>query len=122
VSARSRSKTAKKVSALCLVLSRLLVMALSIQLSGVAHDAQEMVLSFAASHAEHEDQCPSEEPCNDCPPGCANCHCSPLRSLVPQAPPALAEAFPAGVVSCRGESRAPRGPDLPAIFRPPRLA
>jgi len=104
------------------MLARLLVVVLSVQISGAAHEVAEVVVSFVADHAEHEGQCPSERPCEGCPPGCANCHCSALRSLVPTPNTQLASAFPVGVVTCQGESRAPPGPDLPSIFRPPRMA
>ena len=104
------------------MLGRLLVILLSVQLSGVAHDAAELAVSILAGHAEHEDDCPPDRPCSDCPAGCANCHCSPLRSLVPHQVTHLRVGFAAGDVTYAGQSGGPPGPDLPSIFRPPRAA
>jgi hypothetical protein len=104
------------------MLGRLLVILLSVQLSGVAHEAAELAVSILAGHAEHEDECAPDRPCSDCPAGCANCHCSPLRSLLPHQVTHLRAGFAAGDVTYSGESGSPPGPDLPSIFRPPRAA
>jgi len=109
--------------ALLLVMVRSLLLVFALQLGGVVHDVSDFVEAVADTEdrAEHE-QCPADGPCDDCPPGCPNCHCAAaLGSLAP--PPALALspqvlAFSLGT-SLSG-TQAPPGPDLPGLFRPPR--
>jgi hypothetical protein len=120
--ARQRRKTRPR--ALVLAALRALLVVFALQLSGTIHDLSDFVEAVAAApdKAEHE-QCPVNGPCNDCPPGCPNCHCATaLGSVAPASPMAilpqlLASAVPASLA----ETQAPRGPDLPALFRPPQV-
>ncbi len=110
--------------ALLLVVVRSLVLVLAMQFSGVVHDLSDFVEAVAATPdqaAEHE-QCPADGQCNDCPPGCPNCHCpAAIGSLVPAplgavARQTLALSLPASLY----DTQAPPGPELPGLFRPPR--
>ena len=104
------------------VLLRVVTVLVAMQFSGALHDVSDFVAAVA--ELEHvDDGCPADRPCDDCPAGCPNCHCSNLAgSLV----------APAGFAELReplAESLLPRplvgrtvpcGPDLPSIYRPPR--
>lgn len=103
-------------------LLRVVTVLFALQFSGALHDVSDLVAAVAG--LEHvDDQCPVDRPCHDCPAGCPNCHCPNLAgSLV----------APAGVAEVRAPTAestlpraldgrtAPRGPDLPSIYRPPR--
>jgi hypothetical protein len=119
----TRKGSVKCSWAVVLVALRALLVIFALQLSGAIHDISDFVEVAAASpeKADHE-QCPVDGPCNDCPPGCPNCHCAAaLGSVAPSAPMAampalLASTLPASLA----ETQAPRGPDLPGLFRPPQ--
>ena len=114
----------KRSWAVVLVALRGLLVVFALQLSGTIHDISDFVETVTAEpgKAEHE-QCPVDGPCNDCPPGCPNCHCAAaLGSVAPASPMAtlpalLASALPYSLA----ETQAPRGPDLPGLFRPPQV-
>jgi hypothetical protein len=114
----------KRPWAVLLAALRALLVVFALQFSGTIHDISDFVEAVAAvpDKAEHE-QCPVNGPCDDCPPGCPNCHCAALGSVAPASPMAilpqqvLASALPASLA----ETQAPRGPDLPGIFRPPQV-
>jgi hypothetical protein len=105
-------------------LARLLCVVLGLQLSGVAHVAEDALSFVVAGHAEHDEQCPADGPCNDCPPGCPQCHCpNALRSVAPQATTDLLPAFQVSTaLALVGGEQAPPAPVLPAPFRPPQAA
>lgn len=106
------------------VVLRALLVAFALQFSGAIHDLSDFVDAVVvADDTEHEhEQCPVDGPCNDCPPGCPNCHCAAaLGSVAPVAltatmPALLGSALPASLAG----TQAPSGPDLPGLFRPPR--
>jgi hypothetical protein len=111
----------RKVWLVWLAVLRAFTLIFALQLGGVLHDASDLLSAIAAeSDTEHE-QCPADGPCDDCPPGCPNCHCGVLGSL--SAAPRLAIA-PPDALSARSPSfevaEAPKGPELPGLFRPPR--
>ena len=116
-------RSAKRSLAVLLGALRALLVVFALQFSGAIHDISDFVetLTAAPDQVEHE-QCPVNGPCDDCPPGCPNCHCAALGSVAPATAPAilpqqvLASALPASL----GETQAPRGPDLPGLFRPPQ--
>lgn len=107
-----------------LVALRVLAVVLGLQLSGVAHFVEDAVAAVATGHAEHEDPCPADRPCDECPPGCPQCHCSnAMRSVVPPVgAPSLLLAETALSAAVAETSRAPLSPDLPGLFRPPQIA
>ena len=113
----------RRGGALLLVAMRSLLLVFAMQFSGALHDISDFVEAVAAvpEGAEHE-ECPVDGPCNDCPPGCPNCHCAATVALVAVVTPALlspeilASHAPASLYA----TQAPRGPDLPGLFRPPR--
>jgi hypothetical protein len=103
---------------------RVLAVLLGLQTSGVSHFVEDVVAAIATGHAEHEDPCPADGPCDECPPGCPQCHCSnAMRSVVPPTgAPSLLLAETA--LSAAGDvtDSAPLSPDLPGLFRPPQLS
>jgi hypothetical protein len=107
-----------------LVTLRVLAVVLGLQLSGVSHFVEDAAAAIATGHAEHEDPCPADRPCEECPPGCPQCHCSnTMRSLVPPVgAPSLLLAETALSAAGDASSRAPLSPDLPGLFRPPQTA
>jgi len=95
----------------------------AMQFSGLIHGISDVVDAVAVREegAEHE-HCPPDRPCEDCPPGCPNCHCGVLGSLVPDSPLALRARLPVDSRPHRLEgTQAPAGPELPSLFRPPRV-
>lgn len=101
---------------------RVLCLVLGLQVSGVAHAVEDAVNLVAAGHAEHAEQCPVDGPCNDCPPGCPQCHCpNALRSVAPQAVATVVLSLDASTaLALGGGERAPTAPVLPTPFRPPQ--
>ena len=104
-----------------LACTRLLVVALSLQLSGSPHAAVDLAVAIVGESG-HEEQCPPEGPCDDCPPGCPNCHCSnTLRALEPSSGLVALEAAVRLISAAPERPARPRlRPELPLPFRPPR--
>jgi hypothetical protein len=119
----TRKGRIKRSWAALLVALRALLIVFALQFSGTIHDISDFVEAVAAApdKAEHE-QCPVDGPCNDCPPGCPNCHCAAaLGSVAPASPMAiLPQVLTAALSVSLAETQAPRGPDLPGLFRPPQ--
>ena len=113
----------RRVPVALLVLARLATVLLALQFSGGVHDLIDVtraVMGATAEEPEHE-QCPPDKPCDDCPPGCPNCHCAAIGTLVltesPTLPPlTLGASLPRSLVG----AQAPSGPEPPSLFRPPR--
>jgi hypothetical protein len=103
------------------VVLRALPVVLVLQLSGAAHFVEEAVSLVSQSEVHHE-QCPPDGPCDDCPPGCPQCHCAnALRAALPPVSPSLR-----AIASCAGEppslrQLSPPTPELPSLFKPPRF-
>jgi hypothetical protein len=113
----------RRAAVTLLTLLRVLSLVLGVQLSGVAHFAAEVVEAAVAEQAHHE-TCPPDGPCDDCPPGCPQCHCSNgLRSVPPDAASPVASVLetPGNGLSAPTREKPPT-PDLPLPFRPPRVA
>jgi len=104
-----------------LTLVRVLALVLGVQLSGASHVAAD-VMSLVTGTAQHDEQCPLNGPCDDCPSGCPNCHCpNALGSVAPLSGLPVVAALPSVVVATFWiENQAPSGPELPLPFRPPR--
>jgi hypothetical protein len=104
------------------LLLRVVSLILGLQLSGAAHLVEDAVSLVVAGQAEHDEQCPADGPCNDCPPGCPQCHCpNALRSVAPLAAATVVLALPASTALVLvGREALPPSPVLPAPFRPPR--
>lgn len=103
---------------------RVLVVLLGLHVSGVAHAVEDAVNLVVTGHAEHEEQCPADGPCDDCPPGCPQCHCpNAMRSVAPKAgAPFVLVAEAAIAPAVDAAMRVPLSPDLPGLFRPPQAA
>jgi len=100
---------------------RVLTVLLSLQFCGAIHDFSDAVRFVVSADDGQHEKCPPNGPCDDCPPGCPNCHCAAVGSIVPDvqvelAPELLAESLP----SCLYATQAVAGPDRPPLFRPPR--
>lgn len=113
----------KRAAVALLALLRVLALVLGVQLSGVAHFATEVVEAVADASVHHE-TCPADGPCDDCPPGCPQCHCSNgLRSVAPELASSVASVLEtSGPATPTFERQKPPVPDLPLPFRPPRNA
>ena len=99
----------------------ILVVAVTLQLSGVMHaalDAWRLSPSEIAAHFEDADDD------GDCPPGCPTCHHANGGIAAP--PPFVTDRIaPAAVMSMSGRPSpraAPLAPELDPVFRPPRVA
>jgi hypothetical protein len=105
-------------------LVRAALLALALQLGGVVHGAADVLAAAGVLEGEHE-ECPADGACDDCLPGCPNCHCAgALRTVVPGGAPALEfvrDGAPV-TVPATARSRAALGPTLPCVYRPPRAA
>src|SRR5690242_11987201 len=111
----------RRAAVTLLTLLRVLSLVLGVQLSGVAHFAVEVAEAVVSEQAHHE-TCPPDRPCDDCPPGCPQCHCSNgLRSVAPDATSPAASVLETAVNGVPAPARdKPPTPDLPLPFRPPR--
>ena len=110
----------KRFAVTLLTLLRVLAVVLGLQLSGVGHFATELVESIVSEQVHHE-SCPADGPCDDCPPGCPQCHCSnALRSVVPEAAAPVVTVLETSDDVAALTSEKPLSPDLPLPFRPPR--
>ena len=109
--------------ALLLVALRSLLLLFAMQLSGVVHDISDFAeaVSAAPEQAEHE-QCPVDGPCDDCPPGCPNCHCAAaMVSIEPAATFIVSPQILVSLPTSLYDTQAPLGPELPGLFKPPRV-
>jgi hypothetical protein len=106
-----------------LLITRLLVLLFSMQFGGLLHDATDVArcVAWAPEESEHE-QCPPDRPCDDCPPGCPNCHCATaIGTLAVAQPMALVpQLLTSSLPLSLDRTQAPDGPELPSLFRPPR--
>lgn len=101
---------------------RAIVVLLAVQLSGMGHAAADLL--FLGDDASEHGDCSSEEPGRDCPPGCPTCHhANGGVGALPRQQTFFAMPEPPRetVLFTPAEADAPRGPDLPSIFRPPKL-
>jgi len=100
----------------------LLTVLLAMQFGGLIHGVSDVVAAVVTSAEVEHEHCPPDRPCEDCPAGCPNCHCGVLGSLVPESPLPLLARLPSDSRPPRLEgARAPTGPVLPSLFRPPRV-
>ncbi len=119
----TRQGRVKRSWAVVLVALRALLVVFALQFGGTIHDISDFVEAVAGvpDNAEHE-QCPVNGPCDDCPPGCPNCHCAAALGSVAAASPIaiLPQVFASALPASLAETQAPHGPDLPGLFRPPQ--
>jgi hypothetical protein len=103
---------------------RSLLVVFALQFSGMVHDLSDAITAATAApdQAEHE-QCPADGPCNDCPPGCPNCHCAAAVGSIAPAPAigVLPQLLSLSLPESLYDTQAPPGPELPGLFRPPRV-
>jgi len=106
------------------LLLRVLAVLLGVQLGGVGHAAADALHETGIIAVEEHEECPLDRACDDCPPGCPQCHCSNrVPSVAPLASFVVASAFPsADVPFALTESAAPARPELPSLYRPPRTS
>lgn len=118
--ARKDARAWKKARWILFVAARVLIVVLTMQLSGMTHSLVDALLT-SSSAADHGD-CSSDESGRDCPPGCPTCH-HPHGGVgaLPSAQQFnLAHPAPQPVSFDPAEAEAPPNPDLPAVFRPPK--
>jgi hypothetical protein len=105
-----------------IVVSRLLMMIVALQISGVG----SLVANDCCS--TDEDDCSTQtdqKPCNDCPPDCPKCHCNHVAFSVPPATEAsnlTAVEHSLNAVFTPYEADAPRALPPSSVFRPPRAS
>src|SRR5262245_34921093 len=77
---------ARRSFALLLAMLRVLTVLFAMQLGGVIHGSADLLdATLASAEGEHE-HCPPDGPCDDCPPGCPNCHCAAAHGSVAPEP------------------------------------
>jgi hypothetical protein len=105
-----------------LVVLRVFSLVLAIQVSGGFAAAAEIVGMLAPDGCSHDAPCSSDEPCDDCPPGCPSCACaSGLRTVVPELGWSVSAPVVALLVEVPRPGRAgPIGPEPSPPYRPPR--
>ena len=105
-----------------LVALQVLTVALSLQISGLAHRVADALFDDDAA-AECGREGSGDQDDSECPPGCPSCHgCAHAQSLY--VPPAGAIMGPPilGVLAApTREERVPPLPILDSVFRPPRV-
>ena len=108
----------------CVVGLRALVLLFALEFSGLSHAALDVACSLAGSTHATDDDCDSDDPGHECPPGCPNCHCWHAGAL----------SLPLGIEPGRRivlrltaqlgfvpVTSMPLGnADLDAVYRPPR--
>jgi len=103
-------------------LGRVLALLVLLEVGGLVHAVMDVVTAVA--NIQHdEERCPPNGPCDDCPAGCPNCHCpNALGAVLPASAPAALVDLTAAVAArpLLDRGRAPEGPDLPSLYRPPR--
>jgi hypothetical protein len=93
-----------------------LVLALALQVSGLGHMLADALDSLA--QLEHVDaDCDDGK---DCPPGCPDCHCVHMRSLVVMSAQAVPFEFATRIDFPLLYELRPKAPALDAVYRPPR--
>jgi hypothetical protein len=104
------------------LLLRVLAVLLGVQLGGIGHAAADALHETGIILVEEHEECPLDRACDDCPPGCPQCHCSNrVPSVAPLGTFVLASALPrADVTFAPTESGSPPRPELPSLYRPPR--
>lgn len=104
------------------LLLRVLVVLVSVELSGIAAVAGVGIGCGEASTGCCTD-CPAEKNGNECPPDCPNCHCSHGSIALPPVFERLdAERATTDVTFFPRprEAGVPHAPHLPSVYRPPR--
>ncbi|HWA76972.1 MAG TPA: hypothetical protein VG937_31775 [Polyangiaceae bacterium] len=100
---------------------RAFTLVFALHLGGLVHDAADLLSAVTAEPSAEHEQCPADGPCDDCPPGCPNCHCGVLGSLAATRF-AIAPRDPVAAQRPAFElAEAPKGPELPEPFKPPRV-
>jgi hypothetical protein len=103
------------------ILLRAVAVCLAMSLSGALHFAVDLWLDGDAA-AEHFSGC-SDEGDEDCPPGCASCHCTHASPALPTlldafAPSRLLPAYEVAWTPYEDGAPPLRAP--PTVYRPPR--
>ena len=120
--ARSTERRPRYGLRLFVWLARALVIAVTLQFSGIAHHLVDVVHAVEGV-VLHEAGigCPYEERGDDCPPGCPDCHCTHVLRALPASIPELTAVCEAGIeLALPYESVGPPCEDAHGLFRPPR--
>jgi len=110
---------------MALLVIRTLALLISVEVSGLAGFAAELVALNTDGAADCCSDGPLEKGGKECPPGCPNCHCSHGGlALPPAAATEFADAFDpaASVATGPTNANAPHAPILASVYRPPRSA
>jgi len=113
------------VARLLALVVRALVLLVSLELSGLTGVAAAMIAIDAEGTGDCCSDCPLEKSGKECPPGCPACHCSHGATALPPlvaAPSVDAFVRNVSVPHLLSTQSAPRTPNLPGVYRPPRFA
>lgn len=102
---------------------RVFAILVAVQISGFSHFVTD-TLAAAGVVERHSDDCNDEPDGRECPPGCPTCHCSHCGTSALPPPMRGPEISVVGISSptvIQSEGRAPSEPELPSVYRPPRL-
>ena len=103
-------------------LLRVVIVAVTMQFSGMAHYAADAVhvIEGVALH-EGRISCPSDDRGEECPPGCPDCHCAHVVWALPPTCPGVGAAVDPGIeVGFAYQSLGPPSEAPRSLFRPPR--
>jgi len=101
---------------------RLFAVILTVQTSGAAHGAVDLIEAALGNTVDHED-CSGEGTDDNCPPGCPNCHCSHGgATVIPHSSLALHVSHPPHDIAwTQGHTtETPPAPLLSPVYRPPK--
>lgn len=109
----------------CFVIAlRLVVGVTAVQITGIPHVVADVVAMIQGDGECSHDDCPNDNGGRECPPGCPSCHCTHVMSVLPilGRPLELDLLTPFEIAMAPYEAQGPPGPDLAALYRPPRTA
>jgi hypothetical protein len=94
-----------------------IVIAFTLQLSGIAHAVAD-ALAFAAHEAHEDADC--RDGGSECPPGCPDCHCTHLGSAAVMPAFARSIEFATNIEFGELHQTPPPQPTSDQLYRPPR--
>lgn len=116
-STRTQGGRRSRLLRLVVLVLRVLVVLVSVELSGVTVVACDDAGDGCCT------DCPVENNGKECPPGCPNCHCSHGGVSLPPAfesTPITLGRINTLVMPAPYEASVPRAPPVPGVYRPPR--
>jgi len=111
-----------KILQVLVVTMRLIVGLTAVQITGVPHVIADVVTAIQGHEDRSHDDCPNDDGGRECPPGCPSCHCTHVMNALPSlAPPTVHDPLiPINVAIALYMALEPPGPELAALYRPPR--